>query len=278
MWNVVVAVLFVSVGALSAAPSLKIQGSTTVNPVVVEAAEGFRSKGWKIVVDTQGGSSGGVSSLGEGLVDIGMISKPVSPKDRERFSKVNFRETEIGYDGVALVVSKHLYDEGLQALTKEQIQAIYESKARNWKDVGGPDLPVVFFNKEPGRGTWEVFAHFLYSSSEKSPSVTHPEVGGNEEGRTKVAQHKSAVTQLSASWAEGDSGVRALGIKLENGKTVLPTRANILGGQYPMRRYLAVITNGEPKGPAKEFIDYLLSPVGQKLVEKHGYLAKIILP
>lgn len=265
-----------AVGA-SAAPRLKIQGSTTVNPVVVEASEAFKKQGWTVFVDTQGGSSGGIAALGEGLVDIGMVSRPVNDGDRKKFPKVDFKTHTIGYDGVALAVSRPVYDGGAKAVDKAQIAGIYEGRIKNWKEVGGPDKPIVFFNKEPGRGTWEVFVDYVYGKADKAPAVTHPEVGGNEETRSKVASHPSAITQLSASWVEGNDKVRALAIRVD-GKDVPPTLDNIRSGAYPMRRSLSLVTNGEPKGPVKEFLAYLTSDEGQKLLKKHGYLPLKNLP
>ncbi len=261
-----------------AAPTLKIQGSTTVNPVVVEAAQHFRAKGWKIFVDTQGGSSGGIAALGDKLVTIAMSSRPINDKDRAKHPKVDFRVTVIGYDGVALAVSRKVYDGGVHALTKAQLRDIYEARIQNWKDVGGPASPIVFFNKEPGRGTWEVFAHFLYDSPDKAPSVHHPEVGGNEEGRTKVASHASAITQLSAAWVESSEKIKSIAIKTDNGKEILPTNENIYNHMYPMRRDLLVVTNGNPQGSEADFIRYILSDEGQELVKKHGYLRLKSMP
>ena len=40
-----------------------------------------------------------------------------------------------------------------------------------------------------------------------------------------------------------------------------------------MSRPLFVLTNGDPAGEAKTFIEFLLSPRGQELVRKHGYLS-----
>jgi hypothetical protein len=52
---------------------LKVNGSTTVNLPVAEAAEFLRTEQkMEIQIDTQGGSSGGISTLGEGLVQVGM--------------------------------------------------------------------------------------------------------------------------------------------------------------------------------------------------------------
>jgi phosphate transport system substrate-binding protein len=261
---------------LAAAPlfaeTLKINGSTTVNLPAAEAAEILRAEQkMDIQVDTQGGSSGGISMLGDGLVQVGMLSKPVSDDDRAKYPTVKFHEIHIGEDAVALIVSKDVWDGGVHALIKHQIQDIYESRITNWKDVGGKPQRIAFFNKEPGRGTWEVFAHWLYGSPKAAPQVSFPEVGGNEETRNKVASTRGALSQLSSSWADAQK-VFALGIKLEDGTVVAPTNDNIATKKYPLSRPLFLLTNGEPTGAARTYVDFLLSERGQELVKKHGYL------
>lgn len=258
-------------GVADAAPALRVNGSTTVNAVATEAAEVLRAQNkMAIQVDTQGGSSGGISGIGDGTIDIGMSSKPISAEDRKKYPKVNFVSTEIGRDAVALIVSADVYKGGVRALSKQQVRDIYEGRITNWKHVGGPDKRIAFFNKEPGRGTWEVFAHWLYGDAKKAPQVSHPEVGGNEETRNKVAGTKGAISQLSASWATGN--IHALAIRLDDGSVAPPTAAEIVSGRYPMSRPLFFITSGPPAGQAKTFIDYVLSTRGQELVRRHGYL------
>lgn len=251
---------------------LKINGSTTVNPPAAEAAEILRAeKGMQIQVDTQGGSSGGISQLGDGLVQIGMSSKPISADDRAKYPKVTYQETHVGEDAVAMIVSADVWQGGVKALTKGQIKDIYEGKITNWKDVGGSDKRIAFFNKEPGRGTWEVFAKWVYDDPKKAPQVSFPEVGGNEETRNKVGSTRGAISQLSSSWADGKT-VYALALKLENGDTIEPKAENIANHKYPMSRPLFLLTNGAPAGEAKTFIDFMLTARGQELVKKHGYL------
>jgi phosphate transport system substrate-binding protein len=266
-------ILFTLLSVSARAEVLKINGSTTVNLPAAEAAENLRAeRKMQIQVDTQGGSSGGISMLGDGQVQIGMASKQISDADRAKFSKVTFKETHIGEDAVAMIVSKDVWDGGVKHLTKQQLADIYEGKIKNWKEVGGPSQRIAFFNKEPGRGTWEVFVHWVYGDPKKAPSVSFPEVGGNEETRNKVASTRGAMSQLSSSWADGKK-VFALGIKSDSGEVVLPSNENIANHKYPMSRPLFLLTDGEPKGEAKVFVDYLLSAPGQALVRKHGYLS-----
>lgn len=257
---------------ITVSAALKINGSTTVNLPVAEAAEILRAeRKMDIQVDTQGGSAGGISMLGDGQVNIGMISKHMSDADRARFPKVKFHLIHVGEDAVAMIVSRDVWEGGVKALTKAQLKDIYESRITNWKQVGGPDRRIAFFNKEPGRGTWEVFVQWVYGDAKKAPQVNFPEVGGNEETRTKVASTRGALSQLSSSWADGKQ-VYALGIKGEDGAVIEPAAENIAAKKYPLSRPLFLLTNGEAMGEAKTFVDFLLSPRGQDIVKKHGYL------
>jgi phosphate transport system substrate-binding protein len=263
--------LALSVGA-SAGKPLRINGSTTVNPVVAEAAELLRAeRGLTIHVDTQGGSSGGIAALVEGRAEVAMISRELDEEDRRRHPGARFQVVEIGLDAVALVVSRDVWESGVRNLSKEQVRGIYEGRIKSWKPLGGADRRLVFFNKEPGRGTWEVFAKWLYGSPKAAPLVSHLEVGANEEARNKVAGTPGSLSQLSAAWADGTK-VFALGIRLDGGRVVLPNAEAIRNGSYPIARRLSVVTDGLPAGDARALIDLLLSPRGQALVAKHGYL------
>jgi len=257
----------------SHAAALRIDGSTTVNPVVVKAAEILRAeRGLEIVVDTEGGSSGGLAALGDGRVEVAMSSRPLNEADHRKYPGANFRPVRIGIDALTLAVSRDVWEGGVHALTKEQVRQIYQGEIRNWKDVGGPDRRIVFFNKEPGRGTWEVFANWLYGKADEAPLVAWPEVGSNEEGRTKVAGSRGAITELSLAWTDRET-VFPLGIRTEDGSLREPSRAHLADGTYPLARSLFVITDGPPKPAAAALLDLLLSPRGQELVRQAGYLA-----
>lgn len=254
------------------AETLKINGSTTVNLPAAEAAETVRAEEkLDIQIDTQGGSAGGISALGDGLVQIAMSSKPLGAQDRARYPGVDFQPIHIGEDAVALIVSQDVWEGGVREITKAQAKGIYDGSITNWSELGGKPQRIVFFNKEPGRGTWEVFVHWVYGNAKNAPQVSHREVGGNEEARNKVASTRGGLSQLSASWADGQK-VFPLGLKLDDATVVQPTKENIASGRYPLSRPLYLITNGEPKGAVKTFTDFMLGERGQEILVKHGYL------
>lgn len=255
-----------------AGETLRITGSTTVSPVVSEAAEVLREeKSLAITIDTAGGSTGGINAVGDGRADVGMSSRELNDSDREKFPAVTFHPVSIGQDAVSIVVSKDVWDGGVRSLNPDQIRGIYEGKITNWKDLGGPDRRIVFFNKEPGRGTWEILATWLYGGPRSAPRVSHLEVGANEEVRSKVSGTRGAISFVSTPWADHER-IFALGIKSDDGSVIEATGSNIANGTYPMSRPLYVIADGEPTGTAEVLIDYLLSDAGQEMVAKHGYL------
>lgn len=258
-------------GESAAAGALRVQGSTTVNPIVVDAAELLRAEASiPILIDTLGGSSGGIAALGEGRADVAMSSRRLRDADRERFSDVAFTEHVIGADAVALVVSADVWRAGVRSLSRDEMRAIYEGRITNWSQVGGPDLAIAFFCKEPGRGTFEVFARWLYGDPDEAPAARAPEVGGNEEARNKVASTPGALSQLSFAWADGRS-VFALALEEELGR-VEPSARTIAAGSYALARPLYLLTDGTPTEEARRLIDCIRSERGQALVERHGYL------
>ena len=260
-------------GASSTAGSgttLRVSGSTTVNPVAADAAEVLRRKGLKITVDAQGGSAGGISQLGQGQVEIAMSSKPVGDDDRRAFPRADFVASEIGADAVGIIVRREIYDGGVRSLSRDQLEALFEGRIRSWRELGGPDVEVFVYDKEPGRGTREVIDKYLYGSDKAPPPPNTSNVaivGGNEEGRAKVLSTPGGVTPLSTSFIAGYPKLAAVAVD-----GVEPTPARIVDRSYPLFRPLYLVTNGAPAGAAKTFVDYVLSAEGQQLVNKHGYL------
>lgn len=258
--------------ATVAVAEISVVGSSTVNPVVAEAAELLRAeRGMKITVDSAGGSSGGIAALGDGRIDVAMSSRPLTPEDAERFPERRFESHQIGSDALALVVSRDVWEAGIRSISRQQMQAIYEGRVRRWSELGGPDRRIAFFNKEPGRGTWEVFARWLYGDPANAPLVSFPEVGANEEARTKVATTRGGLSQLSAAWADGEQ-VFALAIEVGAGELVRPEASAIAAGRYPLSRPLLLITDGPPDAEERQLIDLLRGDRGQQLLVRNGYL------
>lgn len=250
--------------------TLRVSGSTTVNPVAADAADVLRRRGMRITVDSQGGSAGGIAQLGAAQVEIAMSSKDVSDEEKAAYPEVDFVSTEIGRDAVGVVTRREVVAGGLTGLDRGQLKALFEGRVRNWKELGGPDLAVFIYDKEPGRGTREVLDKYLYGKDGKPPppqSDNYAVVGGNDETRAKLESTSGSVGPLSSAFITGHPKLAALAVD-----GVAPTPAAVKDGTYPMARPLFLVTDGAPKGEAKRFIDFVLSADGQRIVKRHGYL------
>ncbi len=256
--------------------TLRISGSTTVNPVAADAATALRERqDLAITVDTQGGSAGGLAQLCSGEIDIAMSSKPVAASDRERFPDCAYTPTRIGEDAVGIIVRREVYDGGVRSLTRDQVRGIVEARVTNWSQVGGPDLEIFVYDKEPGRGTREVLDQYLYGDAAAPPppdSNRFAVVGGNEETRAKLLSTPGSVGPLSTTFIEGHPQLAAVALE-----GVAATPDTIASGEYPMSRPLFLVTDGPARGAAKTFVDYVVSDAGQRSVAEHGYLTLVQL-
>lgn len=251
--------------------TIKIAGSTTVLPVVAKASEKFMAirPDARITVNP-GGSGVGIKSMGNGLVNIGMISRNITDEEIKNFPDIDFKSHVIGRDAVACVVSSEIYDEGVKTLSKKEIRKIYSGEINNWKEVGGPDKQIFCIDKERHRGTRHVFMAYIFGNKNANTLGADLFSGSNNEEQTKIALSDIAIGMLSHAWINSD--VKGIGIKVD-GRIIEPTIVNIKNGTYPISRDLTLITNGSPGGLIKEFINYILKPEGQKIVEESGYVA-----
>jgi phosphate transport system substrate-binding protein len=271
---VVVTAILLMIPALTSAAAnsttLRINGATSVAPVVAKAADKFRLRrpGVRVLVSPTG-SGAGVQALGAGTADIAMVSREVETAEKKRFKSVNFFTVAIGRDAVVPVVSAAVYKGGVTALTLKDLRKIYSGTVTNWREFGGPDRTILVIDKEASRGTRIVFMEAVFGDGNARAAGAKLVTGSNNEEQSAVAQSDSAIGMLSNAWM--NERVRGLAIKVGQ-RRIEPTLENIQAGIFPIMRNLNLVTNGQPKGLAKDFIDFVLSPEGQTVVEELEYV------
>ncbi len=262
--------LAVFLTACSAPDAIYISGSSTVLPPVSKAADLFSSETGISVIVNAGGSGGGFNQLAEGQSDIGMMSRNITSGELEAFKSLNFTEVAIGRDAVVPSVSSEIYDSGVTALTLSQIADIYTGELQNWSEVGGPDRPIFTIDKEASRGTRQVFMNIVLGDPKAEAPGADLVTGSNNEEQTALVQSDAAIGMLSMAWLNKD--VRGLSIILPDGDVVTASIENIRAGSYPFVRDLNVVIRDDIKPSAQDFISYLLSADGQRMVEDAGYI------
>ena len=264
-------------GFFSAGPAdagefkIRVVGSTTVLPLAARAAEIFTAeKNGSVVITVNAGGSGvGVHSAATGMADIGMVSREISPEEKKRFKNSNLQTIAVGRDAVACVVSSEIYSAGVRALSREQIRDIYLGKIKNWKELGGPDREIVVVDKERHRGTRHVFMEYVLGDENAQAPGARLVTGSNNEEQSKIGQSDAAIGMLSLAWMNRD----VVGVAIRQGNGLIePTLENIRNSRFPISRNLNFVTAGEAKGAVREFIDFMLSPRGQEIVEESGYV------
>ncbi len=260
---------------------IRIAGSSTVRPVITDAATLFEKNHPVVFQIEGGGSSHGVKTVANGLLEIGTVSRAL--KDEEKTQWPHVVAHTIGYDGVAVIVHK---DVGIDSISKTQVQSLYTGKVKNWQALGGADLAVNLISKEHGRSTLALFlryanmdmqvsddgmAQYRLKSDTDFADVKARIVGSNNKMIMQVAWKPGSIGYVSV----GD----ALSFAEKNGKIALPVLdgvkpgiATIKDGSFPITRDLNVCTKGEAAGTVKDFIDFLLGPEGQTVVAQHAFV------
>ena len=250
---------------------LQVQGSATVAGIVTQSLPALRKEaGVEAKVSTQGGSTGGILAIGSEQADLGMSTRAITGSDRAAFPGVSYKEYRLGIQAMVLVVPRDLWNGGVRALSREQMLSIYEQDVKNWKELGGPDQAIKFYNTEQGQGAWELLAEWLYGDLRRAPLGTKFEkVATGEETRNIVEFNRGSLAVVAPKWVDGKN-VFALGLKTESGGVIEPIPENLMNGTYPLARPLLLIAGDRPTGHLKDMLEFMFSETGQQIVEKAG--------
>ncbi|MCO5230853.1 MAG: PstS family phosphate ABC transporter substrate-binding protein [Chitinophagales bacterium] len=247
----------------------KIKGSDTVLPLSQEAAEEFKKKSPSSSVSVTGGGSGvGISALMSGTTDIAQASRKIKFDEKLKIQDAgnSVKEIIIALDALSVVVHP---SNKVTKLTREQLEGIFTGKITNWKEVGGEDLKIVPYSRETSSGTYEFFKEsVLKNKNYKSGIMSLPATGAIIQS---VSQTKGAIGYVGFAYL--NTKVKSINISYDKGKTyVIPNVTNVKNKTYPIVRplYYYYLTKNASK--VKSFVDYVLSPDGQKIVTEVGYI------
>jgi phosphate transport system substrate-binding protein len=260
----VAGLLMLGLAAPCYAEKIVVAGSTTVLPIAQKAAEVFMDTNKSADISVRGGGSGvGIASLIDGSCDIADSSRPIKDTELDK-AVTNGRHPKanvVAMDGICVIVNP---SNPVSALTKQQISSIYTGAISNWKQLGGPDEKIVVVSRDSSSGTFEAFGTLVLDGAKvRSDALMQ---ASNQAVASTVSDTLGAVGYVGLGYVT--SSVKALDVD-----GVKPGKETVLTGKYPVGRPLFMYTNGAPKGLAKEFIDFILSSDGQKLVEEEGFVA-----
>ena len=246
---------------------ITVKGSDTMVILSQKWAEVYMQKNPGTTIQVTGGGSGvGIAALINGSTDIANSSRPMKAAEvdklKQRYNTLGI-EIPCAKDGLSVYLNKA---NGVSELTVRQIGDIFAGKITNWKQVGGVDAGIRLYGRESSSGTFVFFKDNVVKG-DYSPSCQS--LPGTAAIVNAVKKDKFAIGYGGAAYAEGVKDCKVK--KDDKSPAYAPNAETIKSKQYPITRYLYMYLKSRPTGETKEFIDWILSPEGQKVIVSVGY-------
>ncbi|MEM7409845.1 MAG: phosphate ABC transporter substrate-binding protein [Myxococcota bacterium] len=249
-------------GPSALAGKLTLSGSSTLAPLAAEIGKRFEASHPGVRIDVQtGGSSRGIADAHSGRVDIGMSSRALTTSEGAAT-----REHVVARDGVAFAVHA---DNPVQALSGDQLLAIYRGELTRWSEVGGDDAPIVVVDRAEGRSELSLVADYfgVVPSAFRAGLVC----GETQHCVKTLVGNPYAIAYLSVGAAEFERD-RGAPLRLLALDGVPASRDSVASGAYPLGRPLLFVTRAS--SPLSEaFLALALSPEVADLVSGQAFVA-----
>lgn len=242
----VAAVCLTFAGESQSGPLIRYEGSPAIAKFIEIANSVYEKSTFMSNVITK--SKGGEECIFKGTCDIGGVANEIDPEVCRQGAKA----TLIGRDAVVVIVNRK---NPLDTLTTEQLRAVFSGKVSNWKELGGPDLPIQPIITSSISGTHVLFKRIVMGDSEFKAKVMEPD--------------PSIVLYVTSN--EGAIGFTSFFLLKEPGsvKPIKPNgkEASAANPEYPLARPLYLVTRDPPAKDVKDFLDWTLSDEGQKYLK-----------
>jgi len=257
------------------AKTLQIKGSDTMVNLGQAWAEAFNKLHPEINVAVTGGGSGtGIAAIINGTCEIAESSRAVEEKEKQQAKAAGFvlHETIVALDGIVVVVHP---TNPISHLTMDQLRELFMGNISRWRLLGGPDWPTVLLSREVNSGTHIFFKeHVLRRGKSKGPEEFAPRalmMPSSYAIAEETAHNENAVGYYGLGYIS--SRQKALAVaKNDRSPAVAPTIDSVRANTYPISRPLYLYTRGDPAGIVKDFLDFALSPEGQKIVRDTDFV------
>lgn len=257
------------------------KGSDTIVNLALAWAEAYQKVHPEILISVTGGGSGtGISALMNNTVDLANASRAISQDEIAQAKNLGFEPYEyvVAQDAIAVIVNN---DNPVDALTLEQISAIYRGEYTNWSELGGEDRPIVCLSRETNSGTHVYFLETVIRLGDKEDkSIFSPKtllLPSSEGIIAEVRENPNAIGYDGLGYVTDE--VKTLAIAPAPGEdAILPSIETVNDDTYPISRELFMYTRGEPNDTIKAYLEWILSPEAQEIVRSLGFVPVRVVP
>lgn len=262
---------------------ISVKGSDTMVNLAQKWAEEYMKANPNVSIQVTGGGSGtGIAALLNGTTDVATSSRELKEKEINlaKEKNVKYEEHRVALDGIAVVVHP---SNPLDSLTMEQVRDIFSGKVKNFSAVKGSKSDITLYGRENSSGTYEFFKeHVLGKDANGNPveyATSTQVLQGTAALAEAVAKDPKGIAYGGVGYFAHRNDVKILKIKKDadtpgwypahEGKV---NYEHIWDGSYSISRYLYMFNLSKDNKAVSEFLKYVESPEGQKLVEQMEYI------
>lgn len=254
----------------------RIDGSTATYPLSMEIGKallGLDETGVKGFITHQTTHEAYVNLI-SGEADIIFVTQP-SPEELSLAAQkgIELDVVPLCKEGFVFLVNR---DNPVKSLTSRQIQAIYQGKITNWKEIGGVDQPITPYQREANSGSQTIMENTVMKGLTMMAPPKELIVYGMGQLIDRVADYSNARNALGYSvYYYATQMYQNRDVKLLAVDNITPDPNSIKNGTYPFTvGYYAVLRKGEPEThSARRLLNWLLSSEGQEIVERAGLVS-----
>lgn len=244
---------------------INVTGSTTVGPIAKAFAEYYMGEHPDVNVTVEeSGSGDGVRSLLHAGCQVATMSRFL--KQEEFATAVDQGICPVPHvvamDAVAVIVHP---SNPIRSLSVAQLRGVFSGRVDNWKELGGPDLPVVRVCRDASSGTHETFEELVLGGARLTADAER--VVSNQSAHQRVEARPGAIGYVGLAFL--DKSVKSLAVD-----DVLPTRNTVTSGRYPLARPLYFFTDGFPSVGTHlhSFVSLHLTRDGHNIIHSIGFV------
>jgi phosphate transport system substrate-binding protein len=235
-----------------------IVGSSALQPLAAKAADLFHQQHPEVKIDVQGGGSGvGLSAVINHQAEIGDSDIYADPT---QYPDPNLTDHIVCITPMAMIVNPEV---NIAALNTQQVIEIYTGVITNWRDVGGPNLPIVPLVKPTTSGTRALFDKYVLGTTAE---VGQPVTDASTVVVDTVAHTPGAISYTSVTTI--NSTVQTIALDGAHA-----TAQDIQSGKYRFWGFEHMYTLQNGIDATTAFLDFMQTSQIQQLAVSLGYLS-----
>lgn len=246
---------------VSLSGAITIAGTGDSQSVLREMAKAFKlvHPDVTVTIPDSIGSSGGIKALTAGKADLARVARPLKTSETDKNKNLTYHQ--FGWSPVVCVVHPSVMD--INSISYTQIVSIYSGKTIRWEQIGVRSNKIYPIAREDGDSSFREINKYIPGFSDIE-SMRAQVMFTTPETVQALIEHQGTIGFLPLSEAR-KTNLRILSL---NG--IDAESQSVQDQSYPLQVPLALVSNGNPSGLNKAFIDFIHSRQGQDILFKHG--------